>query len=294
MYISLWCPTTPTPRLARPTPYGPPSARPTLQQHALQVPRSPWVPQRRKAGGLNRSIVDKTLHHLAHSEAAAALRVDDAGTTSFMSRYTAAAVSASAALSTLQLHSLRSSRIAYWEEAARSLPHDEAHPFHVRLLEWMNAELDLVERGSARLSRPLEVVVTVVQEGARVAGGAAYDKAFERQNLPPSEMVAGPSNVNGCHKLLLGPPLYPPPTSTRTRTPTPLAAGDPKPRPQLCLLRTQPDMQTPQCRCTHQLFLPLCVGPCASVPAVTPVAPPEAPLRGAADASPSEGQRGPP
>ena len=68
----------------------------------------------------------------------------------------------------------RSEAIAHWSAVADGLPRVGDEPFHTALVEAMDRELDLQDRGPDRHRVPLEPVL-VARYGAVVTGVVAYD-----------------------------------------------------------------------------------------------------------------------
>ena len=66
---------------------------------------------------------------------------------------------------------------------ADKLPRRDDEPFHMALMEAMDAELDLLDRGPGRGEFPLEPL-QVARYGAAVTGVVAYDQVFDRRANP--------------------------------------------------------------------------------------------------------------
>ena len=72
----------------------------------------------------------------------------------------------------------------HWRSRAAALPpHDPSEPFHSALVEEMDHDVDLFDRGDARVRAPLEVL-DLVRSGAEVTGVIVYDQAFARKADP--------------------------------------------------------------------------------------------------------------
>ena len=67
-------------------------------------------------------------------------------------------------------------------------PHDPSEPFHSALVEEMDRDLGLFDRGAPRFQEPLEVLV-VVRDGAEVTGVVAYEQAFARKANPGPDPI---------------------------------------------------------------------------------------------------------
>ena len=74
----------------------------------------------------------------------------------------------------VDLQRRRKEAVTRWSAVASSLPRDENPPFHTALVEAMDRELDLLDRGPGRGRVPLEPV-QVARYGAAVTGVVAYD-----------------------------------------------------------------------------------------------------------------------
>ena len=71
-----------------------------------------------------------------------------------------------------------------------TLPHDPGEPFHTALVERMDEELDLLDRGPARFTTPLEAV-TVARYDADTTGPIRYEQLFADRLgrvLPPTPL----------------------------------------------------------------------------------------------------------
>ena len=73
--------------------------------------------------------------------------------------------------------------IRYWSAKAEHLPRYDGEPLHTALVEAMDDELDLFDRGPGRAGVPLEPV-QVARYGAAVTGVVAYDHVFGRRPNP--------------------------------------------------------------------------------------------------------------
>ena len=72
--------------------------------------------------------------------------------------------------------------------AAALPPHDPSNPFHSALVEEIDWDLDLFDRGAATFHEPLEVLA-VIRDGAELTGVVANDQAFARQANPGPKPV---------------------------------------------------------------------------------------------------------
>ena len=136
--------------------------------------------------GLYTSIDDETLAPLDHLAAATTVDISGPGNCPLMSQVVEDTVREVAPLSIAITRQRRRDAILYWEQRARELERGSDEPFHLRLVEEMDRDLDLFRRGGRRFSEPLEVAV-LVRSGAHVIGSVAYDQAFARKPGPLPE-----------------------------------------------------------------------------------------------------------
>ena len=77
----------------------------------------------------------------------------------------------------------------HWRLRAAALPpHDPFEPFHSALVEEMDRDLDLFDRGDERFRVPLDVL-DLVRSGAEVTGVIAYDQAFAWKADPGPSLI---------------------------------------------------------------------------------------------------------
>ena len=78
------------------------------------------------------------------------------------------AIEAYTALSIPDAQRARCQAIAHWRARAAALPpHDPSEPFHSRLVEEMDRDLDLFDRGEVRFREPLAIFDLVRSGGHR-------------------------------------------------------------------------------------------------------------------------------
>ena len=134
--------------------------------------------------GLYRSIGDESLSPLDHVQEALLLRFDGGTRSQPVPAYNRQAIEQYTSVSIADAQHARRQAIARWRARAEALPaHDPSEPFHSALVEEMDFDLDLFDRGDERFRVPLEVL-HLVRSGAEVTGVVAYDQAFARKPDP--------------------------------------------------------------------------------------------------------------
>ena len=73
---------------------------------------------------------------------------------------------------------------------AASLPHDVEDLCHIALIEQTDRKVDLLHQGSARYTKPLQVVDTGWR-GAEVTGQVCYDQVFATCSGPLPSSSSG-------------------------------------------------------------------------------------------------------
>ena len=139
--------------------------------------------------GLYRSIEDETLQPQEHLERALALRLADGPSSVCVPDVVDRAITAYTSSSLGELQRRRSDAIAHWSTVAAGLPRVGDEPFHTALVEAMDRDLDLLDRGPERHRVPLQPV-QVARYGAAVTGVVAYDQVFGRRAKVGPEPVS--------------------------------------------------------------------------------------------------------
>ena len=112
------------------------------------------------------------------------LRFDDAARSHPIPAYNMQAIEAYTAASIPDAQRARRQATNHWRSRAEALPaHDPSEPFNPALVEEMDRDLDLFDRGDERFHVPLDVL-DLVRSGAEVTGVIAYDQAFARKPDP--------------------------------------------------------------------------------------------------------------
>ena len=119
--------------------------------------------------GLYRSIEDEKLRPREHLDQALLLRLSDAPSSVCVPDVVRRAIDVYASGSLVDLQRRFTEAIARWSAVASGLPRDEDESFCTALVEAIDLELDLLDRGPGRGRVPLEPV-QVARYGAAVTG----------------------------------------------------------------------------------------------------------------------------
>ena len=169
-------PPEPPPALGPNAPSASPGPYRSLAQHGCSLVS--------RQTGLYRSIGDESLSPLDHVQEALRLRFDGGTRSQPVPAYNMQAIERYTSASIADAQHARRQAIARWRARAEALPaHDPSEPFHSALVEEMDFDLDLFDRGDERFRVPLDVL-DLVRSGAEVTGVIAYDQAFARKPDP--------------------------------------------------------------------------------------------------------------